>query len=210
MLLAVALLAAGPGAARAQDTEGESFDESANGLMWGLGLFEMGIITSLLAMPASDCDGSDCGVIAVAGFTLSFVAAGVGAVIAASTGAPSDFPFVFHHTIWPGVASAALTVALKEAVDPGADEPVLLIGVPLAVSIASGIYTFVRRDEMLRNPDTAAGTHVMTWAPWSLGLLVATAVALADDDADMLIPIAGALIGLAAYGLGIGMIESEL
>jgi len=210
--VALAIVAA-PAISSAQDAPNDRATfQDATWAMWGLATLEVSLLTGSGIVAASEVcdDDEDCGIaaIALAGTLLALtITAGIAA---GSADTPADVPFVVHNAMTAGGAMFLLGGSIYDNLGGGGDESLgsaFVLGVSGIMGMAS--YATWRRDQLLRDPGAAVGAHLMTWlqpASSALAMLIAAALE-ADDD---LLPVLAGIVGVATFGIGIGVAEAGI
>ncbi|MBI2892863.1 MAG: hypothetical protein HYY06_04875 [Deltaproteobacteria bacterium] len=206
-LAVVASLLLAPSAARASD--GSVFDE-ASGWMWFVGTTEVLVAATVAVVATGDvCQGWGCGVLFLLAAGGAVVVGALTGLVAGATDARADVPFVAHHSLWGG-ATGALTVGGLSATlseSSSASTP-LTVATGATTALAAGLYSGIRRDQLLRSTDATPWTHLMTWGPIATTLLIAFIAGEADTPA----AISTFLVGLASaavYAATITAVETS-
>jgi len=172
--------------------------------MWAVTGLELGLIVTGTTFAIADC-GSDCNEAAgIAILTAPLLAALGTAGIAAATDAPPDAAFLIHHGIWT-LAAGGTAAGTSWEIIWGEEDSLFRPGLLLAgatISAAGMSYLAFRRDRLLRDPNTTALTHTLTWGAPVVALavlIVGSSPDMDEEDTTLLLATTMALL----YGTGI-------
>jgi hypothetical protein len=200
VIFAVAILAASAPAA-AQDEDRHTYQD-ATGFVWGVASFEALTVGGILVANAAGCD-EDCAGFVVLGSMIAAAGLGIGAGLGDW---PADVPFVTLSSVLTLAigAGAGYGLGIETGMQPDhARMLAILMGVGLG--IAGGVYTTLRRDDYVRDPNVAGAAHLMTWgtmAGLSLTGLIGAFAAMEDATLSLVMSAVGAAIFGVAVGLG--------
>lgn len=204
LALAVAI---GPTKAQAQDA---TFAD-ATGWIWGVATLEVTLGAGLLVMAAGDsCHSWGCGVLAMLIATGATAVGLITGIVAGVLDAPPDIPFILHQTLWGGLTGAVGSGGFVHLFGGSHSTAwATAISASGVLGLGLGTYSFVRRDELMRERRTAGAAHFLTWGVMGAGLLAELLCSSLDASGEVS-SIVFALTTVVAYGLGIAWAELQI
>lgn len=184
---------------------------TATGWMWGVAAFELTLGAGLLIATSGDvCDSWGCGVLALLVGAVAIGTSITAGVLAGANDTPPDIPFAVHNTLWAALTGALGGFAFAKLY-AGTDSTAAIAALSSAgvFGLGMGTYSVVRRDELLREPRTAAAAHFLAWGVPGAGLLALLALSSLDIPAEGA-AVLYALTTLVAYGVGLAWAETQI
>jgi hypothetical protein len=182
--------------------------EDATGFVWGLAVAEVGgMLSFVLAEELDVCSGCDeIGGIAAITVAVTAIGVGVGTQLA---DARADVPFIVHEAFAAFMSTGLLGAGMAQLGDGDVDEDAAGFMLGAFAGWSVGSYSFVRRDALLRDPDSTLGAHLMAWGPVAAMIVGGLAAAAADAEEEG-VQVALGVSGLAAVVAGIAVAEIGL
>lgn len=198
--------ACAPARASAQTTD----YADSTGLTWGVATFELALIGTLVGAAILSGDRSPLAQpFALYGLGVSAALGVVAAVVAQVLGAMVEPPMLFHHGFTGGLLTGGLAAASLAGAGLRGEAPAWVgLGVMVVGAAGAVTYSTLRMDRLANDPELLEEAHALSWAPLPAAGIVAAILALAGaTDAA---PIVGALAGIVAYAIAIGVAEDAI
>lgn len=210
MRLAAAIVLSAALATPARGAAQTTYADST-GLTWGVATFELGLVASVTSAAILAGGGStrEAQEAALIGLAVSAALGVAASIVTQVLAAPVEAPMLFHH----GFTGGLLVGGLASSVLAGAglrDQTPAWVGLAAMVAGAAGAvsYSALRMDRLAYDPALVEEAHALSWVPLPTAGVVAALLAIggATDAA----PIVGALAGIVAYAIAIGVTEDAI